>query len=165
MDIDGNGVWQRADYEQLTGRLCNALGHGSDSAQARAVASAQRALFDALLAHMDADGDQQITQEEFTGSIGRVITDQQGFDSAVRAAASTLLQAADQDGNGVLDAAEYARLASVYGASARQAARAFGRLDLDHNGFLDTSELTLAISQFFASPEAGAPGNLAFGRL
>jgi len=165
IDIDGNGVWQRADYEQLTRRLCDAFGHSTDSAQARAVASAQCALFDALLAHMDADGDQQITPEEFTGSIGRVIDDQLNFDSAVRGAASTLLQAADQDGNGVLDSAEYTRLTSVYGASAEQAGQAFARLDLDHNGVLDTFELATAIRQFFVSPDAHAPGNLAFGHL
>ena len=165
IDSDGNGVWQRADFERHARRLCDALGHGIDSAPAVAVASAQHALFNALLAHMDANGDQQITPAEFTGSVGHVKESQHGFHSAVRAAASALVQAADQDGNGVLDAAEYARLASVYGASSEQAANAFDRLDLDRNGFLDTSELTLALSQFFASPDADAPGNLAFGRL
>jgi len=165
IDIDGNGIWQRADYEQLTRRLCDTFGHGVDSAAARGVASGQRALFDALLAHMDADGDQQITPDEFTGSIGRAIDDRPGFDAAVRAAARTLIQAADEDGNGVLDPGEYTRLASVYGASAGEAARAFAQLDLDRNGVLDTAELATAISQFFASPDTAAPGNLVFGRL
>lgn len=164
-DIDGNGVWQRADYEQLTRRLCAALGHGTSSATAQAVATGQRALFDALLAHMDADGDQQITPDEFTGSVGRAIADQPGFDSAVHVAATTLLQAADQDGNGVLDPTEYTRLAGAYGASAEQAGQAFTCLDLDRNGVLDTAEITLAIRQFFASPDAGTPGNLVFGHL
>jgi hypothetical protein len=53
----------------------------------------------------------------------------------------------------------------VYGASAGEAARAFARLDLDHNGFLDTTGLAPATSLFFASPDTAAPGNLAFGRL
>jgi tellurite resistance protein TerC len=164
-DIDGNGVWQRADYERLTRRLCDAFGHGAGSAPARAVASGQRVLFDALLAHMDADGDQQITPEEFTASLGRSIADRPGFDAAVRAAARTLIQAADEDGNGVLDTGQYTRLAGVYGASPGEAARAFAQLDLDRNGFLDAAELAVAMSQFFASPDAAAPGNLVFGRL
>lgn len=76
------------------------------------------------------------------------------------------IQVADRDRNGVLDAGEYVLLAAVYGASAGQAGRAFSRLDLDHNGFLDTPELTLAITtEFSASRDAAAPGNLAFGRL
>ena len=114
---------------------------------------------------MDADGDQQITPDEFTASLGRAMEDRPGFDAAVRAAARTLIQAADEDGNGVLDNGEYARLASAYGASAGEAARAFAQLDLDRNGFLDTAELAAAISEFFASPDTAAPGNLAFGRL
>jgi tellurite resistance protein TerC len=165
IDIDRNGIWERADCEQLTRHLCDTLGHSIDSAPAQALASGQHALFDALLAHMDANGDQQITPEEFTGSVGRAIGDRPGFDIAVRAAADTLIQAADQDGNGVLDTGEYTRLAAAYGASAGDAARAFAQLDLDRNGVLDTAELTTAISQFFTSPDTAAPGNLAFGRL
>jgi tellurite resistance protein TerC len=165
IDIDGNGAWQRADYQQLTRRLCDTFGHSAGSAPAQALACGQRTLFDALLAHMDADGDQQITPDEFTGSMGRAIDDRPGFDAAVRAAAHTLIQAADQDGNGGLDTGEYTRLASVYGASSGEAARAFAQLDLDRNGVLDTAELAAAISQFFTSPDTTAPGNLAFGRL
>ena len=129
------------------------------------MATGQRALFDALLSHMDADGDQEITQDEFVAALGRTIKDRPGFDAAVRTAARTLVQVADQDGNGALDAGEYARLAAVYGARADEAARAFGRLDRDRNGMLDTAELTLAISQFFTSRDPGAYGNVAFGHL
>ena len=165
LDADGNGAWQRADHELLTRRLCEALGHGAGSAQARAIADGQDALFDALLARMDANGDQQVTPGEFIGSLGRPADEQPGFTLAVRAAARALLDAADQDGNGVLDTGEYARLASAYGASHRQAARAFARLDRDRNGVIDAAELTSAISQFLTSPDTGIPGNLAFGRL
>jgi len=165
IDIDGNGVWQRDDYQLLTRRLCETFGHPVDSAAGRAVATAQRGLFDALLSHMDADGDQEITQDEFVATLGRTIKDRPGFDTAVRAAARTLLQMADQDGNGALDAGEYARLAAVYGAGPDEAARAFGRLDQDRNGMLDTAELALAIRQFFTSRDPGACGNVAFGHL
>jgi Ca2+-binding EF-hand superfamily protein len=122
-------------------------------------------LFDALLAHMDGDGDQEITQDEFVATLGRTIRDRPGFDTAVRTAARALLQIADQDGNGALDAGEYARLAAVYGARPDEAARAFGRLDQDRNGMLDTAELAQAISQFFTSRDPGARGNVAFGHL
>ena len=72
---------------------------------------------------------------------------------------------ADADGNGVLDPGEYTRLAAVYGARTDQAERAFGRLDQDRNGVLDATELTLAISQFFASRDPGGYGNVAFGHV
>ena len=114
---------------------------------------------------MDADGDQEITQDEFAAALGRTIKDRRGFDTAVRTAARTLLQVADQDGNGALDAGEYTRLAAVYGARADEAARAFDRLDQDRNGVLDTAELTVAISQFFTSRDPHAPGKVAFGYL
>jgi tellurite resistance protein TerC len=166
IDTDGNGVWQRADYQLLTRRLCETFGHAADSAAGHALASAQRALFDTMLSHMDANRDDMISREEFVAGVSRGRpADRPGFEAAVSAAAQTLIQVADTDGNGVLDPGEYTRLAAVYGARADEAERAFGRLDQDRNGVLDAAELTMAISQFFASRDPRARGSVAFGRL
>jgi tellurite resistance protein TerC len=165
LDIDRTGAWQQQDYEQQAQRVCSAFGHLPGSPACRNVTDAQRGLFSALLAHMDSDGDQKITPGEFAASIGRRIADQPGFDAAISATASALLQAADIDGNGVLDSDEYRRLTAAYGASAQQATQAFRQLDLDHNGVIDLAELTQAIRQFFTSPDPQTPGNLAFGHL
>src|SRR5450755_369261 len=151
VDTDGNGVWQRRDGEELARKLCESFGYAPDSVLGLVVADGQRALFEAMLAHMDTDGDQEISPDEFAAGLSRAIQDRPGFASAVRATAATLIKVADLDGNGVLDPAEYQQLAAVYGTSAEEAERAFGRLDLDHNGVLDTAELSLGIGQFFAA--------------
>jgi len=156
-------MWQPADYQLLTRRLCETFGLAADSAAGRALATAQEALFDVMLAHMDANGDCVISRDEFVAAVGPGIGHHPGFDAAVEAAARSLIQVADTDGNGVLDAGEYTRLAAVYGAHAGAAERAFGRLDQDRNGVLDAAELRLAIRQFFASRDPDAPGNVAFG--
>lgn len=165
LDTARTGAWCQDDYEQQARQVCGATGHAVGSAPAKALAAAQRDLFSALLAHMDANGDHQITPEEFAASVGRPVHDQAAFDTAVAATATALVRAADTDGNGVLDPGEYARLAAAYGASTGQAAHAFRRLDLDRNGVLDTAELTWAIRQFFTSPDPATPGNLAFGTI
>jgi tellurite resistance protein TerC len=151
VDTDGNGVWQRRDGEVLARKLCETFGYAADSALGRAVAEGQRALFEAMLAHMDTNGDQEISPDEFAAGLSRAIEDRAAFESAVRTTAATLIQVADLDGNGVLDPAEYRQLAAVYGTSADEAECAFGRLDLDQNGVLDTAELSLGIGQFFAA--------------
>jgi Ca2+-binding EF-hand superfamily protein len=151
IDTDGNGAWQRADCTLLTQQLCAAFGHTADSVPAQAVATGQLELFDVLLRHMDTDRNQEISRDEFVSGLGQLITDRPAFDTAVHTAALTLVQVADRDHNGVLDSAEYADLAAVYGADPDEAAAAFDRLDLDRNGVLDTAELTVAVSQFFAS--------------
>jgi tellurite resistance protein TerC len=165
VDTDGNGVWQRDDARLLTQRLCQTFGYAADSAAGRALAASQGALFDTMLSHLDANDDQEISREEFVAGVGPDLADRPGFDAAVGATVRSLIQVADADGNGVLDTAEYTRLAAVYGARADQAEQAFGRLDQDRNGVLDATELTLAISQFFASRDPGGYGNLAFGHL
>jgi len=165
LDASRDGTWRLADYERHARALCDACGHILDSPPARAVAAGQRALFSALLAHMDANGDAQISPEEFAAAVGRPVEDRPGFEAAVTAAARSLIQAADHDRTGVLDPPGYACLAAAYGASAGQAAHAFARLDLDRNGVLDAAEIAQAITQFFTSPDPDTPGNLAFGRL
>jgi tellurite resistance protein TerC len=163
IDTDGNGVWAHEDGQLLTRRLCETFGHAAGSAAWHAVAVAQQGLFGAMLSRMDADRDLVISQDEFVAAVGRDTGDRPGFDAAVGAAANTLVQVADTDGNGVLDTREYTRLAAVYGARADQARRAFGRLDQDRNGVLDAAELTSAISQFFGSRDPRARGGVAFG--
>jgi hypothetical protein len=165
LDVNRDGTWQLADYERQARALCAACGRAPDSAPGRAVTAGQRALFTVLLAHMDANGDQRITLDEFAAAVSRPVADQSRFDAAVTSAVRSLIQAADHEGKGVLDQAGYARVAAAYGASAGQAARAFARLDLDRNGVLDAAEFTRAVTQFFTSPDSGVPGNLAFGRL
>ncbi len=165
IDTDGNGLWQPEDGQLLTRRLCETFGYAEDSAPGHAVAVAQQDLFEAMLSHMDANGDHMISREEFVAAVGREIGDRPGFDAAVGETARSLVEVADADGNGVLDTEEYVRLASVYGAKAGQARRAFGRLDEDRNGVLDAAELTAAISQFFASRDPRARGSVAFGRV
>ena len=164
IDANGNGVLDAGDHQLAARRLCEAFGYAADSPAARSAATALSALFDRMLAHMDADGDHVITQDEFVTAAGREIGDRAGFDAAAGATARTLIQVADTDGNGVLDTGEYTRLAAVYGVDADQAARTFGRLDLDRNGVLDTAELSQAISQFFVPEDPGIRGTSAFGR-
>jgi tellurite resistance protein TerC len=163
IDTDGNGVWQRDDCRLLARRLCETFGHAADSVACRAVARAQHSLFDTMLSYMDANGDREISREEFVTAVGLDLTDRPGFEAAVGAAARSLIQVADADGNGALDPGEYARLAAVYGARADQAEQAFGRLDQDRNGVLDDAELTTAISRFFASRDPA--GSVAFGHV
>jgi tellurite resistance protein TerC len=163
IDTDGNGMWQLDDGQLLTERLCETFGLSADSAAVRAVAAAQRDLFDAMLSHMDANDDAQISRDEFVTALGHDVADRPGFDAAVGATARSLIEVADTDRNGVLDRGEYTRLAAVYGARSDQAERAFGRLDQDRNGVLDAAELTAAITQFFASRDPRARGNVAFG--
>ena len=71
IDTDGNGRWQRDDCTLLTQRLCDAFGHATDSGPGRAVATGQLGLFDVLLRHMDTDGNQEISREEFVTGLGQ----------------------------------------------------------------------------------------------
>lgn len=159
-----NGVWQHRDYQRLTGRLCGAFGHAADSAAGQAVAAGQGALFDALLLPW-----MPVATSRLAGMSSL---------PPLAAAARTVLVStlpcappcAPSSRSPTRTVAEPLTPGSTPGsprstARADEAARAFGRLDQDRNGVLDSAELALAISQFFTSRDPGACGNLAFGHL
>src|SRR5262249_1793887 len=78
LDTDQNGAWELADYEQQARRLCGSCGHALDSLAGQAVAAAQRTLFSALPAHMDANGERQHTQDAFATADSSTIGDRAG---------------------------------------------------------------------------------------
>ena len=63
------GVLDAGDYRLAARWLCEAFGYAADSAAARGVATALGALFDRMLAHMDADGDRVITRDELLNEV------------------------------------------------------------------------------------------------
>ena len=68
VDTDGNGVWQREDGEALTRRLCETFGHPPDSALGRPWPPGRGAVRRPWLPHMDANGDQEISRDEFAAA-------------------------------------------------------------------------------------------------
>ena len=63
---------------------------------------------------------EEISREEFVTGLGQHIADRPALDTAVHTAGLSLVQVADRDRNGVLDSAECADLAAVYGAGPRR---------------------------------------------
>ena len=59
-------------------------GLAAESAAGRALATAQGALFDMMLAHMDANGDRVISRDEFVAAVGPGVGYRPGFDTAGR---------------------------------------------------------------------------------
>ena len=62
----------------MTRRLCEAFGLRRRLGAGQAMAAAQRDLFDGMLSHMDANGDAQISRDEFVTAVGRAIKDRPG---------------------------------------------------------------------------------------
>src|ERR1700721_906937 len=81
----------------LARRLCETFGHTPDSAAGRAGATAQSALFDTMLSHLDANRDHEISRQEFVTGVGPGLADRPEFDAGVGRTPRSLTQGAGPD--------------------------------------------------------------------
>jgi Ca2+-binding EF-hand superfamily protein len=109
----------------------------------------------------DANQDGKVSREEFVAYLERL----PAIREAVAELARTILRLADRNGDGKISPAEYTALSQAYGVDAPAAAEAFGHLDRDGDGLIDTEELLQNVEEFFYGDDPNAPGTWLVGPL
>lgn len=164
-DLNRDGVMSRADFEEYTRRIGTARGWDADSPEYREVLSRFLAFWDGLTQATEVEATGQVTPAEWLEYWDRVLGTPGMFEQVAAPIARALLTSLDEDGDGAVSAEEYAALFSSGGFSAEEAAEAFARLDIDHDGRLSIDEVTQMTERFFRSDDPADPGNAVFGPL
>ncbi|MFE9928003.1 EF-hand domain-containing protein [Streptomyces sp. NPDC005533] len=139
LDTDGDGVISRREYLARPERAAAELGRDSNDPL---VASA-RTLHGRVFDSMDANGDGQVTLDEYAAWAGAGT-----FDDVCREALGSLFDLADTDGDGALDRIEFSRLRGILGNNTDNAGMAFDALDTDGDGRVDRDEYLTAIRTY-----------------
>ncbi|WP_412074756.1 EF-hand domain-containing protein [Streptomyces xanthophaeus] len=161
-DQGGDGQLTHDDLQAMAG-LFAGLAAEDDHANATAMRDAFEEWWQLLLKHGDTDGDGQVSRQEFIAVMEANVTSPQHFEGAVLAIADALMKALDTDGDGVLNRDEYVRMYTSLGVPPEHSGEAFKRLDRDGNGVISHKEFSTAISEFYLSADADAPGNWLIG--
>merc|ERR1719181_86519 len=75
-----------------------------------------------------------------------------GGESADATAAQSMIKALDTDGSGVVEKSEVDAFAKAQGLSAAETAEEFKDLDKNHDGQLDSSEISSTVAQYSSTP-------------
>jgi dienelactone hydrolase/Ca2+-binding EF-hand superfamily protein len=163
LDATGDGYLRRDDYEVFALRLVQSFGHPPRSVAAMAVRSAYRALWRALAAESDTDQDGRVTKAEFLVWAGRAT--HTAFEHTLRPLAIAVLALVDTNGTGVVERDEFLTLMARCGLPDNDAGALFERLDTDHRGTVEVSEIVRATREFCLDPTPDKPGHWLFGRF
>ncbi|MFK0247875.1 EF-hand domain-containing protein [Amycolatopsis azurea] len=157
MDVDGDGFLQEYDFQALADRWARRRGPGD----AQSLTGIMLSWWTTLLAASDIDRDDKVTLDE----VLLVVDKLPGMPEAVTATADAMFEAIDENGDGLISAAEYRQLIEVWNGRPTDTDATFPLLDSDGDGMLSRDEFAALWLEFWAGDDAEAPGTLVFGPL
>ncbi|MBE1573715.1 EF-hand domain-containing protein [Amycolatopsis roodepoortensis] len=157
MDVDGDGFLQERDFQALADRWARRRGQGDE----RRLTGIMLSWWTTLLAASDLDRDDKVTLDE----VLLVVDKLPDTPEAVTATADAMFEAIDENGDGLISAAEYRRLIEVWNGRPTDTDATFPLLDADGDGMLSRDEFAALWLEFWAGDDAQAPGTLVFGPL
>lgn len=161
LDQTGDGFIGREDLRAMVRTVCWQLELTAEREQR--VYEAFDAWWEGLLA-LDGDGDGRISRAEFVaGAVASADADPGRLRDGLVRAMGAVFDAADSDGSGRMDMAEYRQ---VFGPKLHPADlnQGFTEIDADGDGQLTKPEFTDALVQFFTARSEATAGTRLFGR-
>jgi Ca2+-binding EF-hand superfamily protein len=167
IDADESGALTRGGFELVARRYVDALGLAHDSEEAARTRTATLKIWDDLIEPMDANGDGEVSPEEFSAAFGRfLLADRAVYAASMRPSADAYFDLCDADGSGEVDEREFVRLMGAACAiPAGEAAATYRSLvPAGHEGMTRDSWHG-ALLEFFYDEDPGAAANHLFGRI
>ncbi|RNF93905.1 EF-hand domain-containing protein [Streptomyces botrytidirepellens] len=154
LDADGNGVLEADDFELMAGRVVEAA-PDADEAAKDAMRTAFRGYWTTLRREADANGDGEITFEEYAACV----LSPERFDATIDAFAEALAALGDPGGDGTVERPAFVALMTAIGferANIDALFDAFGPSDADR---IQVATWVDGIKDYYAPGKAGIPGD------
>jgi len=162
-DTDRDGYITEDDVLAVGRRALDGFGVGDAGLRAE-ISGLYQSLWLRLRADCDSDGDGRVSRAEFTAALTAGLGDPRAYYQRLFGPiVDRFARVADQDGDGFIEAGEYARMFTSQGVDERVVQAAFERLDADADGKISVAEFSDAMGQLFLSQDPADPGTAALG--
>jgi Ca2+-binding EF-hand superfamily protein len=161
MDDDRDGFLRREDFQALSDRWTALRGAVPGSAEHERLSGVMLGWWSALSAAADPARNDRVTLDDVLSVVDQL----GGLSDAVRATATAMFDAVDENGDGEISPAEYHRMIHVWNGVATDTDDVFPLLDGNGDGHLSRDEFTALWTEFWAGDDPTAPGTWVFGRF
>ncbi|WP_328955920.1 EF-hand domain-containing protein [Kitasatospora purpeofusca] len=163
LDQTGDGHLTAHDFRAMAHNVCWQL-ELSEEGEAR-VYDAFEHWWEELRAGMDADGDGRVTRAEYiAATLAGCDRDPAYLERGLLPALRAVFAAADADGDGLLDFAEYRVLFDGRRVHPAELSYGFRQLDTDGDGVITAAEFLRGFVDYFTARAPSAPGTQLLGR-
>ncbi|MFF0296746.1 oxygenase MpaB family protein [Kitasatospora sp. NPDC004614] len=163
MDQTGDGRLTAADFRAMAHNICWPLERDEETESA--VYTAFDTWWQHLLATMDANGDGEISCEEFvTAMLAGTDRDPGYLEQGLHVAVRAMFHAADVDHSGQLCADEYRTLFGGSRVHPAELSHGFRQLDTDGDGQITEEEFVRGFTEFFTARSSSMAGTQLLGR-
>lgn len=148
-DVDGNGALERSDFEQEAADIARNFGTDVNSPEGRNLRKAFNDLFDFQASQAGVGPNGRISLSQFVAVNEKVM--QQGestFDRVLRPIVKALIDLCDDNHDGMINQAEYAKWLKAVGVDSSTARSTFSQIDTNGDGELSQNELLAAVRDF-----------------
>ncbi|MCL7430399.1 EF-hand domain-containing protein [Streptomyces sp. YS415] len=145
-DVDGDGVIEQVDIDQMVQQTLARAGVLPGSAGWRRVTDLSNRLWQALHSSADADGDGKVSAREFVAAYRRPAF----LDEVAIPFELAVLETADADDDGRISLAEWMTWQQAKGLSQLASLEEFQQIDADGDGFLTREECVQHVKRSYA---------------
>ncbi|MCX4856239.1 EF-hand domain-containing protein [Streptomyces canus] len=161
LDHDGNGVLEEKDFTGLTEAIARATGVPQGSAKEETLLKEWRNCWHTLLELADANGDGEISREEFQQAMAEAYGDHAKLKERLTPGLEASFAAIDADDDEVATVEQYEVYLTAWGLEPAQARAARGLLDADGDGRFTCQEFVNGWTEFLLGEDAeGSVGAL-----
>lgn len=165
LDFDKNGVLERDDFINIGENLCVLWGFREGTEEYNACIQRCEGTWQDFCDFMEKPYDSTASLAEWLEFADKVIVngDEELYERHINKLAKEIIGFFDTNQDGYISLNEYVDLFMAYRIEIRYSAKAFTKLDLDHDDYISADELLSAIREFFRSDDENAKGNWLFG--
>ncbi|MGE7384585.1 EF-hand domain-containing protein [Streptomyces sp. NPDC004126] len=162
IDVSGDGVISKADFEIMAQRV-RGMSPSMDADLAAEIDDAFDAWWEAIRVAADADGNGEVSREEFVAAIENGLENDADYGDTMVRHAELTFRAADEDGDGRLTPVEMERIYRAFGLNEQFSEDVFARIDLDGDGYVSVDECVRATRDLYSSNDPQSPGAIVYG--